>query len=612
MGSDNKSTPNEVEAITVSKELAGGDILVVTEQATNKEEAGSNNSKTSELEEEEAQTTADLEGGESEKASEGEGKAKKKRGRPPGSTNKGKLKEGEQQILNFLVSKEMEKKENRSKEEAGKFRRITRSSSAPKLNEMTIHSEGRQTAVEMSAFFTRSRISRSPIKINSDQRDDKDAEIQIGAQEVTSVIEGKENKEENGAERAEEARDTRSKVAEKGTQTQVEQELGTKVGSSETEDKGCDCKCCNENQKRMEKLEKNLISQLEILRLELVKAIVKSGVSDSEKKTETEEMLSEISDNPSQWSEADVESQEEEVRVKERKKMKKKRSKQGRSGDQERFRLNATPEGGTGAEKNTREIGAVSSRENRKVTGKEARGSGGLAIQTADSTRKDASKKRGEKSSSERDNTSSDGSFKKRGSRKQYGTHAAKETINKPGPMAAEEWSEEFKERSRRRNTIYMWGDTDLGDKTNAELEGIIKLNLGEEVRIEKSIKMEMGYVIHLDSMKTKLRIMAKKSGLRGKGLWVDDDLTERQAVVLQWLEAEVTRLRRDGQKARRNYMKVELNNEWWVWDEIRGDMRRITELQRVQDPSKNAQDQWRGGNFRFERDRRKEGDQKK
>lgn len=64
-----------------------------------------------------------------------------------------------------------------------------------------------------------------------------------------------------------------------------------------------------------------------------------------------------------------------------------------------------------------------------------------------------------------------------------------------------------------------MWGDTGLGDKTNAELEGIIKLRLGEEVKIKRSIKMGKGYVIHLDSMKTKLRIMAKKSGLRGKEL---------------------------------------------------------------------------------------------
>lgn len=51
-----------------------------------------------------------------------------------------------------------------------------------------------------------------------------------------------------------------------------------------------------------------------------MKTKVKIGVSDSERKPDTEKILSDISDNPSQWSEADVESQEEEVRVKEKKK----------------------------------------------------------------------------------------------------------------------------------------------------------------------------------------------------------------------------------------------------------------------------------------------------
>lgn len=50
-------------------------------------------------------------------------------------------------------------------------------------------------------------------------------------------------------------------------------------------------------------------------------------------------------------------------------------------------------------------------------------------------------------------------------------------------------------------------------------MEGIIKLSLGEVVKIKRSIKMGKGYVIHLDSIQTKLKIMAKKSGLKGKGL---------------------------------------------------------------------------------------------
>lgn len=62
----------------------------------------------------------------------------------------------------------------------------------------------------------------------------------------------------------------------------------------------------------------------------------------------------------------------------------------------------------------------------------------------------------GDKTSSNQDNTSSDRSNKKKGGRKQYGTHAAKKVANKPSPLTAEKWSEEIKERSKRRNTIYM------------------------------------------------------------------------------------------------------------------------------------------------------------
>lgn len=161
MGSETEGTPRELKAITGNNELAGGDISQVMEQAINEEYAGSDNSNTSQLaEEQRAQMTTDKEEEDSEKASEIEGKHKKKRGRLLESTNKSKgevtkegKKEGEQQILNFLVNTEIEKKEDRSTVGADGNRRIARSNSVPKLNVTTNYNEGRQTTMEMNAFF---------------------------------------------------------------------------------------------------------------------------------------------------------------------------------------------------------------------------------------------------------------------------------------------------------------------------------------------------------------------------------------------------------------------------------------------------------------------------
>lgn len=46
--------------------------------------------------------------------------------------------------------------------------------------------------------------------------------------------------------------------------------------------------------------------------------------------------------------------------------------------------------------------------------------------------------------------------------------------------------------------------------------------------------------MLKLSSLDKKIKLMAEKGKLRGMDLWLDDDLTRREAEIIQWLEREI------------------------------------------------------------------------
>lgn len=154
-----------------------------------------------------------------------------------------------------------------------------------------------------------------------------------------------------------------------------------------------------------------------------------------------------------------------------------------------------------------------------------------------------------------------------------YGTHPRKSLIAQPTYIDKESWLGEKAERTNRRNNIVLRRELVAGKKTTRELQEIIKTSLNLKVKILQNMEVGDSHVAELDSLESKKAVMANKAPLRGKELWIDDDLTRRQADTIQWIDSEVDRLRAQGKSAKRYYMKVRLNGAWWSWDERKARM---------------------------------------
>lgn len=63
--------------------------------------------------------------------------------------------------------------------------------------------------------------------------------------------------------------------------------------------------------------------------------------------------------------------------------------------------------------------------------------------------------------------------------------------------------------------------------------------------------------MVELFAMEYKIEIMKNKSRLEGTGNWTEDDLTEREKEVEEWLESQVREERKKGLESRLDYMKI-------------------------------------------------------
>lgn len=142
------------------------------------------------------------------------------------------------------------------------------------------------------------------------------------------------------------------------------------------------------------------------------------------------------------------------------------------------------------------------------------------------------------------------------------------EKVRQPEAIGKGAWLYEKAEREKRRNNIVLQGELIAGKKTSKDLQKVIKSVLEVDVNINKVLQVRDFTIIQVNKKEDKLKLMKKKASLRGKGLWLDDDLTARQADTMQWIDARVDHFRAHGRQAKRNYMKAMLDGKWWNWDE--------------------------------------------
>ncbi|XP_031789088.1 putative uncharacterized protein DDB_G0274405 [Nasonia vitripennis] len=96
------------------------------------------------------------------------------------------------------------------------------------------------------------------------------------------------------------------------------------------------------------------------------------------------------------------------------------------------------------------------------------------------------------------------------------------------------EW--EMTERKNRKKNIFIRGVRTVEARIKEEIKGIIKEKL-EAIYIKKVRAIGGGLVVELESMENKIEAMRKRGMLKGMNVWIEDDLTEREKEIQNWLK---------------------------------------------------------------------------
>jgi len=135
-----------------------------------------------------------------------------------------------------------------------------------------------------------------------------------------------------------------------------------------------------------------------------------------------------------------------------------------------------------------------------------------------------------------------------------------------------ERW--EWRERKERRRRVVIKGYKLGGKEVRSKVEDILK-KIGAEVGVEEVREVKTGReeqggfaVVSFRTEGEKREVMRKKGGLRGEGVWIEDDLTWKERQV-RWRIREVAKEEESkGAKVWVGENRVMINGVWWFWDE--------------------------------------------
>lgn len=76
-----------------------------------------------------------------------------------------------------------------------------------------------------------------------------------------------------------------------------------------------------------------------------------------------------------------------------------------------------------------------------------------------------------------------------------------------------------------------------------------------------------------MKTAENKAELMRGSGKLKGSGLWVEEDATDREEMVQDWLKKERARLERAGLTVRTKKLMAKVGNTIWSWNEETGCM---------------------------------------
>ncbi|XP_071571574.1 uncharacterized protein [Temnothorax nylanderi] len=136
---------------------------------------------------------------------------------------------------------------------------------------------------------------------------------------------------------------------------------------------------------------------------------------------------------------------------------------------------------------------------------------------------------------------------------------------------------EEERERRERRNNITLKGeDLPKEGSPKGTIEHIMRYELQVEVDVEDAYwigREQRGRMLiaRLKSWQQKKEILAKKSKLKGKKLYIDNDLTKKERDVQKEIVGIAKMKKERGEQVKIGYKKLMVNERTFIWKEGEG-----------------------------------------
>jgi hypothetical protein len=131
----------------------------------------------------------------------------------------------------------------------------------------------------------------------------------------------------------------------------------------------------------------------------------------------------------------------------------------------------------------------------------------------------------------------------------------------------------EQREKKERKNNVIITGVKGITGNIERGVEEWLEREIGVKVDVKKAFKINKDKMMlaKIENWERKKNIMLNKSKLKerkGGRMYIDDDLTNEERKTQKKLR-EVAREERDrGKRVKIGYRKIQINGEWFIWDE--------------------------------------------
>ncbi|XP_068990365.1 golgin subfamily A member 6-like protein 22 [Neodiprion pinetum] len=141
------------------------------------------------------------------------------------------------------------------------------------------------------------------------------------------------------------------------------------------------------------------------------------------------------------------------------------------------------------------------------------------------------------------------------------------------GSMLDAEKNWEAQEKWERRNNVMIRGlEVDVGGRADRLAERLLAEVTGELINIKEVQVFQEGrnraLLVKLGDWVTKRKVMDGKSVLKGRKVFIDDDLTKREKEIQIEITKRATEARASGMRVKIGYMKLWVEDSMYVWSE--------------------------------------------